>query len=339
MNAGYVRSDGEPAHAPTVIAAVERGEGGMNTPHPVHWLSEQTRTGLRDLPNNAAWLLSRALQPAETAGNAAKGAAADTRDTARKVKASVVDAAPVGGDSIETRMQRAQAAAERAHEAEERAIEAAREAKERSEHAREVADHGRARVAEVKRATKQSADERIAEARRQADEAVQRESAAARAEADEQVKRVQAEAEQEAQSARQEAEERQEEAKELLAEANYRLREARHLADEATQVARAVAEEARRQADRLVDDAEQQARQADSRVAAAEQVRADTAERARATARTIQTEEINGDLEAHTKTELMGLAASIDIEGRTNMTKAELVRAIRSAARARRTRS
>lgn len=209
----------------------------MNTPHPVHWLSEQTRTGLRDLPSNAAWLLSRALQPAETAGSAATTAAADTRDTARKVKASVVDAAPVGGDSVETRMHRAQAAAERAREAEDRAVEAARQAKGRSEHAREVAERSRAHVAAVKRDAKQSADQRIAEARRLADEAVERESAAARAEADEQVRRAQAEAHDEAQSAQQDAEDAQRHAKELLAEANERLRTARQLADEATQSA------------------------------------------------------------------------------------------------------
>ena len=71
-------------------------------------LSEQTRTGLRRLPSNAAWLLSRA------------------RDRGRKVGAAVVDAAPVGGDSVEIRMKRAQDAGERAREAEERAVDAAR---------------------------------------------------------------------------------------------------------------------------------------------------------------------------------------------------------------------
>jgi hypothetical protein len=32
------------------------------------WLSERTRTGLREMPSNAAWLLSRLLQPAEAVG-------------------------------------------------------------------------------------------------------------------------------------------------------------------------------------------------------------------------------------------------------------------------------
>ena len=59
-------------------------------------LSEQTRTGLREMPSNAGWLLSRA------------------RDRRRKVSAAVVDAAPFGGDSVDIRMKRAREAAERA---------------------------------------------------------------------------------------------------------------------------------------------------------------------------------------------------------------------------------
>jgi hypothetical protein len=35
-------------------------------------LSERARTGLRDMPSNAAWLLSRALKPAEAVGSAAE---------------------------------------------------------------------------------------------------------------------------------------------------------------------------------------------------------------------------------------------------------------------------
>ena len=85
-------------------------------------LSEQTRTGLREMPSNAAWLLSRA------------------RDRRRKVSAAVVDAAPVGGDSVEIRMKRAREAAERAREAEERAVDAGQESQERSDYARQVSE-------------------------------------------------------------------------------------------------------------------------------------------------------------------------------------------------------
>ena len=60
-------------------------------------LSEQARTGLREMPSNAAWLLSRVLRPAEDVGAAAESAAVGARDRRRKVTAAVVDAVPGGG--------------------------------------------------------------------------------------------------------------------------------------------------------------------------------------------------------------------------------------------------
>jgi hypothetical protein len=62
---------------------------------------------------------------------------------------------------------------------------------------------------------------------------------------------------------------------------------------------------------------------ADERVAAAEQA-----------ARAAVATPLNGDLRAHTKAELLDLAAAMDIEGRTGMTKAELVSAIEEGGRA-----
>ena len=103
------------------------------------------------------------------------------------------------------------------------------------------------------------------------------------------------------------------------------MAEARELADEATQAARAAAEEAHRQAQQLAADAEQQAKDADQRVAAAERAGKVTAATAEDTAQRLDTCQINGDLESHTKAELLDLAAAIDIEGRTTLTKAELV--------------
>ena len=83
---------------------------------------ERTRTGLREMPSNAAWLLSRALKPAEAIESAAESATASARDRSRKLGAAVVDAAPMGGDSVEIRVRRARDAAERAREAEDRAV-------------------------------------------------------------------------------------------------------------------------------------------------------------------------------------------------------------------------
>ena len=50
----------------------------------------------------------------------AESATAGARDRGAEVRAAVVDAAPLGGDSVEVRMRRAQEAAERAREAEDR---------------------------------------------------------------------------------------------------------------------------------------------------------------------------------------------------------------------------
>ena len=85
-------------------------------------------------------MLSRALRPPDAADGAA--------DKVRSVKASVLDAAP-GGDSVETRMNRARAAADRARRAEEQALEAAQESKRCSEHAAEVVERNRDRLTEV----------------------------------------------------------------------------------------------------------------------------------------------------------------------------------------------
>ena len=99
------------------------------------------------------------------------------------------------------------------------------------------------------------------------------------------------------------------------------------------QAARAAAAEAHRQAEELADDAEQQARAADERVAAAEQVGERAAASAKTTAQRLRSDQVNGDLDSHKKHELLELAAAIDIEGRTNMTKAELISAIKHASR------
>jgi colicin import membrane protein len=293
---------------------------------PLHWLSHNAGTGIRELPSNAAWLLSRML-PSEAAG---PGAA--TRDTARRIRASVEDAVPVG-DSVETRMKRARVAAERAQRAEEEAVAAAEESKRSSDHARLVADANRSQIADLKRDLKRRVDEAVREARRAADERIERERAAAQAGADEELEQRQNEAEAETRDARHDAEVKQQRAKELVAEAHERLVEARALADEATQAARAAAEEAHRQAQQLAADAEQQAKAADRRVAAAEQVGKAAAASSETTAQHLGRRPVNGDLESRTKGELLDLAAAMDIEGRANLTKAELISAIKRASR------
>jgi colicin import membrane protein len=291
---------------------------------------ERTRTGLREMPSNAAWLASRVLRPAE---GAAESAAAGARDRGRKLGAAVVDAAPVGGDSVEIRARRARDAADRAREAEDRAVEAARESKGLADHAREVTDRGRDRVREVEKATSRQVKERVAEAQRTADEFVKRERQAAEADAEEQVQEVQDAVDDEIEEAQLDAEASHRRAAELVEEASEALAEARRLADEAAEAAGAAAEEANRQANQLVAEADQQAKEAESRVKAAEELREHSLATAKQTARELSRETPNGGLKSYNKPELIELAASIGIKRRTNMTKDQLVDAIMSATR------
>jgi colicin import membrane protein len=295
------------------------------------WLSEQTRTGLRDMPSNAAWLLSRVLQPAEAIGTAAESAAAGSRDEGRRLSAAVTDTVPVGEDSV--RMRRARDTLERAREAEEQAVEAAREAKERSDHAQVVSERGRARVTVAERETRRRVKQRIAEAQKTAAEFVEREQEEAEADAEEQRQSVQAQVDAEIEDAQRDAEASQEKAEELIAHAGETLAEARRLANEATEAARAAAADAQHRAQQLADEAEQQASDAEARIAAAEQIRKHSEATTNETARELQRDPTNPGLELDDKQELVELATSIGIEGWTTMTKTELVEAIAKTSR------
>jgi Rho termination factor, N-terminal domain len=286
---------------------------------------ERTRTGLREMPSNAAWLLSQALRPAE-------GAAAGARDRGRQVTAAVVDAAPIG-DSVEIRARRAQEAAERAREAEERAVEAARESKALADHAREVSDRGHARIKDVERETSRETKQRVAEAQKAAEEFVKREREAAEADAEEQVLEVEEEVETEIAEAESNAEAAQRRAEDLVEDATEALAEARRLADEAAQAARLAAQDANRQAQELQNEAKQRASDAEARVKAVEELREQAAATAKHTARELDRETTGGGLDAYKKPELVELATTIGIEEGTNMTKGELVDAITKAAR------
>jgi hypothetical protein len=295
-------------------------------------LSERAKTGVLEMPSNAAWVLSRVLKPAGTVGTAAEDATAGVRDRGRKVRAAVADATPVGGDSIEIRMKRAQDAAERAREAEESAVEAAQEARDRAEHAREVSERGRVRLKEVDRETARRVKQRVAEAQKAADESVKQERQAAEADADDEQQEVQEEVDEAVEEAQGEAEAAQERAEELVEDALDKRAEAKRLADEAAEAARAAAEEANRQARQLAAEAEQQASDAESRVEETEQLREHAKTDAKHTARELRNA-ANGGLDSYSRVELVELAAAIGIEGRTSMTKSELLDAIAKASR------
>jgi len=94
-----------------------------------------------------------------------------------------------------------------------------------------------------------------------------------------------------------------------------------------------------RNAQQFARDAEQQARQAEARVSRAEEVRGRSEATARQTAAHTGQVTTNGDLQEYKKSDLMELASTIGIEGRTKMAKGELITAIRAASHASRSRT
>ena len=72
---------------------------------------------------------------------------------------------------------------------------------------------------------------------------------------------------------------------------------------------------------------------AEARVEATEQLREGLVEAAKETVRELNRTPRNGSLKSYNKPELLDLAASMGVEGRTNMTKDELVEVITKAAR------
>ncbi len=191
-------------------------------------------------------------------------------------------------------------------------------------------------MTDVERETSRQIKRRTAEAQKRADEFVKRERQAAEADAEEQRREVQAEVDDELEEAREEAEASQQEAAELVEEAIEAQAEAKRLADEAVAAARAAAEDAHREAQQLAGEAERQATDAEARVEATEQLREDLLAAAKTRARELN-RDTNGGLRSYSKPELVELAASIGIEGRSNMTKSELVQAISNASRGGRT--
>jgi colicin import membrane protein len=297
-------------------------------------LLERARTGLREMPSNAVWLMSRVLRPVDAIQEAGGTAAASVRDQGRKIGAGVVDAAPVGGDSVEIRIRRAREAADRAREAEDRAREAGERARSRAEKVKELSERGRRRVQEAEGQSNRDVEQRVAEAEKTAQEFVQRERRAAEADAEEHRRAVAEEVENEIAETHSEAEEARKDAEELVADASDKLAEAGQLADEAAEAARAAAEEAERQAKELAGQADRQATEADAKVKTTEELRDQRVASATRTARALNRDTTNG-LSSYSKAELMDLAAGIDVRGRSTMTKDELIAALRTASRKR----
>jgi len=307
-----------------------RGRFSAFRPKGLISLLKRTRIGLKEMPSNAVWLMSRALRPVDALQEAGGSAAASVRDQGRKIEAAVVDAAPVGGDSVEIRTRRAREAADRAREAEDRARDAGREAKACAEKVIEISERGRRRLQEAGRQSDRDVKQRVAEAEKAAQEFVQRERRAAEADAEEHRREVAEEVENEIADAHSEAEEARQDAEELVAEASDKIADAKRLADEAAKAARAAAEEAERQAKDFAGQAERQANEADARVKTTEELREQLVTTAKQTARALHRDTPNG-LSSYNKEELVELAAGVGLRGRSTMTKKELVAALGKA--------
>ena len=292
---------------------------------PVRRLTKALGTGVKDLPSNTTWLMRKAVSPLDprpVASRATDAAAHGLLDMARQAGASVVDALPVG-DSVELRLQRARAAAAEAQDAEDDAVQASLEAERETAEAEQVAERCRAYLADVEAEQAELVASRVAEAQREADEHVEEARRAAQEDADDSVERARTEAEEHIERARREAEQSHAQARERLEAATQKLEEARRLADDALEATRAAADEAQRQAEQVAAEAQRDARIAAERAAAAQEVR----DRSAAAAKTLRS---NGavtptTLKAMTKDQLQELATAHEIEGRSSMTKTELV--------------
>jgi colicin import membrane protein len=299
----------------------------------VRRMSKALGHGVKDLPDNATWLLSKAVGPLDPRSGARGGpSAGGLLDLARSAGATVMDALP-GPDSIDLRLQRARAAVADAQEAEERAVEESLEAEREAQEAEQVAERCREYVRDVEAEQERAVEVRVDEARREADARVEATRREAQADAEQVVESARQEAEGRAEEARKGAEAAHERARVRLDDARDKLLEARQLSEEAIEATRAAAEEAHRQALQVAADAEREARGAEERVDEAERVRA----RASSAAGDL-TNQLNGagsssGLKEMTKQELLGLAAAQDVEGRSAMTKDQLVSALTRTAR------
>ena len=301
----------------------------MSADHPGRWWVHHAKTAIAELPENAGWLMRRYLTPPPV-----ERAVDEARSGARRMSESIADAVPFGGDSLDLRLHRAREALEDAQRAEQQALRRMREANDLAEREKAVTAAGRQGLQEAKRAAAAATKRRVAEARERADAMVAEERAAAEADASGHVDEVAAQAEAEREEAARRAEEAHERAEAEMAAAQEQLAHARALADEAAEAARAAADEAHRRARAMTEQAEAQSRAADERATEADRARGSVVDQTAEFVREADAAPAAEDIADRTKAELLDLAASLEIDGRSAMTKDELVQAVRKASNA-----
>jgi len=302
----------------------------MGKLRPMHWLFAQASSGLKDLPRNGAWVLSRAMGSPASAGSMSGSAT----DAARRISAAVADVLPGPADSVEVRLKRAEAAVASAKQAEQEALAQARDADNLAEAAKDVAQQSRQRLREATREGKQEIDRRAQEARRSLEHQVGQEREQASQEVTDRFEKLRAEVEAHTLQARQDADEAAKRAQEQIAQAHEQMTAARTLAAEATRAAQEAADQAHRQARAVAEQADLNAGSADRALADAQGTEELLATE---TARAIQAEreyEVPERLDERTKAELLDIAHPLQISGAARMSKDQLVRSIQRASRA-----
>ena len=307
----------------------------MSKIKPATWIATHAATGLKDLPRNGAWLLSKALKsPVVATGSAAHEAS----DGFRRVRSAVAEKVP-GIDPVGMKLKRAEAAVASAKEVERTALAEAQAADERADAAKAIGEAGRQRVREATREGREEVERRTRAAREHFNRLVEQERENASQDVEEAIRRIMAEAEADANKARDDAARVTERAQTMIDDAHEQMAEARALVADATAAAEGAADQAREQARAIADRAEQRTGSAERAVEDAR--RAGTALKGGA-ASAVQAEQSRNSTESladHTKAELLELAQPLDIPGAARMNKGELVRAIRRASRAQQRRS
>ncbi|MET9019695.1 Rho termination factor N-terminal domain-containing protein [Actinopolymorpha sp. NPDC004070] len=284
-------------------------------------------TGVRELPSNVSWVVSQAIHPSDGSADG------DGAPTGRE-RAGARGKLSLTGDSLESRLKRAQSASEKAHRAEQEALAEASHAKELADAVRRTTEEGRARVRDAKSEGAEAVRRRVEQARERADALVEGERERAEADADAVVHKVGEHFEDELDKSRARADAAQRRAQEKIAEATARLAQARQLADEAAEAAQAAAEAARGNAEELAaGEVRRQTAPKERRAAEATAVQKKVAGSGAKVARRLSSGRTEQDLRTMTKAELTDLAGALGVETRSSMNKQQLLRAVRRAAR------
>lgn len=298
----------------------------MSMNNPAAWLVAKAKTGVRDLPSNAAWLVTKAV--AEPAGSAVNG----VEEAAASIRRTAADVLPgTGSNGVDRRLGEARAAVEQAQLAEREAVSSAERARQLVDALEDVDRRHRERRAAAEREREDAIEKRVRDARQRADAMVAEERTAAEAEEDRRLASLDEELTEERREAENRAASAQEEARNEVLAAEQQMAAAQQLAEEAAALATEAAREAHRAAEELATHARTRADEAEHQLETARELGASAAATTASLERDEAVEAVAAPLRERTVKQLLPIAASLGIENRSRMRHDELVRAIASA--------